>query len=160
MRGKNEKMEITKKEIQLLAQILKNEHKITTKIIKKCDPDTSRYEQRTKDLFSSLEEIKSEAQKIAVKNPATATRTETKIAADGQKGAEERHGDIEVRTRENNQVQTKNENSSSKTRKKRKFLHGRQPEENNFIAKSQDFRRFRRPRQITGPGPPKTTRHQ
>ena len=152
-------MKITKNEIQLLAQILKNEFKILTKIVKDCDSDTSTYEQKNKDLYSSLEEIKSEAPKIAAKNPATATQTETEIAADGQSDAEEKHGDIEVRTRVNNQVQTKNENSSSKTRKKRKFLHERQPEENNFNTKSQDFRRFRRPRQITGPGPP-NRRHQ
>ena len=152
-------MKITKNEIQLLAQILKNEFKILTKIVKDCDSDTSTYEQKNKDLYSSLEGIKTKAQKIAVKNPAKATQTETEIADDGQSDAEEKHGDIEVRTRLKNQVETKNENSSGKTRKKRKFLHERQPEENNFNTKSQDFRRFRRPRQITGPGPP-NRRHQ
>ena len=150
-------MEISKKEIQLLAQIIKNEFKKTTKIIKECDPDTSTYDQRTTDLFSSLEEIKTESPKIAVKISATATQTETGIAAGGKNGTDISHGEDEVRTTKVKiQVPPKNRNSSSKTRKAKIFFHGtgKQAESTNLITKIQDPRRFRRPKQITGPGPP------
>ena len=155
-------MEISKKEFQIFAQILKNEFKKTRKIIRECDADTSTYDQRTKDLLSSLEDIKTEAPKIAVKISATATQTETAIAAGGENVIEISHGEKEVRTTQvKNQVQPKDKNPSSKTRKARIFFHGKgkQPENNNLISKIHDPRRFRRPRQITGPGPP-SRRHQ